>query len=186
MADNVFSFTRARKQPNSPLPSNAREDRVKTPSSPEQLSFQFTDTHEIFIAHTPLFNKPNLFIDFLIGAQPQHVLDMRVAPRLDFIDESRQRAFDILKRENVNYTDMLGRAGINSYQENSESLQALWLKVVQFLENISTAGHPIVALFDNWDFVARFSAIFTPLAGLHIVDKEYVKNLAEQHNQLQM
>jgi hypothetical protein len=83
---------------------------------------------------------PEAFSAFLEHVQPKWFIDVRVAPRMDFIAPTRALALRDLSSRNIHYVDVMGR--IDHASE--------WLRYVEdLLQRSHDTEGPYVILFDN-------------------------------------
>ncbi|MBV7498809.1 hypothetical protein [Achromobacter sp. ACM05] len=88
-----------------------------------QLRLPFEDGLSVMLVHEADLNFPAVFEEFIARYQPKWLLDIRVAPRMDFVAPTRASALRVLSALKVNYVDVLGRIGDTS-------------KWLQFIENL--------------------------------------------------
>jgi len=106
----------------------------------EQLRLPFESEDFIVLMHETEIPSSDAFITFIEHYQPKWLLDVRVAPRMDFIAPSRTLALKILSTLQVNYVDVLGRV-----QNTNE-----WLTFVELLlQSDNGAEGPYAFIFDD-------------------------------------
>lgn len=105
-----------------------------------QLCLPFEDEHSVVLLHDSELLGPDAFSTFLEHVQPRWFLDVRVAPRMDFVAPTRALALRNLSARNIQYVDVLGR--VNDASE--------WLTFVEkLLQRAHDTEGPYVILFDD-------------------------------------
>ena len=102
-------------------------------------SFEFTGMHD--------------FYNFTSTETPRVIVDMRLAPRLDFIRPSRNQAFELFSAFDISYQDLLGRLGINSYICSYLEYQSIVDAFISLYDKNDSRS--IVVIFDNTDFLNK-------------------------------
>lgn len=82
--------------------------------------------------------------------------------------------------------DVFGRAGLDSYAEDSESLQLLWLAFMRVLDSIPVAASPIFVLFDDLNIIRHFQSVFLNIADLKIIDEDFLRQAVDSNKKLRM
>lgn len=121
----------------------------------QQLSLAFSASHSLMFLMTENFRTSGTFLSFLSVVEPHLILDMRIAPRLDFIGANRAQSFKVFESLKVDYKDMLGRVHINSYEEPEDAYCRLWESVVAVLDPLEIRDQPVLLLFDSPLFMAQ-------------------------------
>lgn len=106
--------------------NNSHADHVmshQTVSEGIQLRLPFEDESAVILVHEMELSSPEAFDIFIERYRPKWLLDIRVAPRMDFVAPTRTLALRTLSALNVNYVDVLGRVHDTS-------------KWLQFLEDL--------------------------------------------------
>jgi hypothetical protein len=84
------------------------------------------------------------FIDVIERANPSYVFDLRLAPRFDVGQMTRQKAFDLFQSKQVHYVDMPFQVGVASDREQ------VWKKVRETLGRASfSLTRPVVFLLGH-------------------------------------
>ncbi|WP_321788092.1 hypothetical protein [Paraburkholderia sp. J94] len=105
-----------------------------------QLTLPFNDGSAIVLTREADLRAPGAFEDFLVRYRPKWLLDVRIAPRMDFIAPSRAMALRHLSMSNIGYVDVLGHV--------DDPLQ--WLPFVeQLLESPECVEGPYAIVFDS-------------------------------------
>lgn len=111
-----------------------------TPDEGIQLSLPFDDGKAVVLMHEADLRAPEAFEALLGCHQPKWLLDVRVAPRMDFIAPTRAMALRHLSMRNVTYVDVLGHV----------SDPSAWLPFVEALLQSSAVGEgPYAIVFDD-------------------------------------
>jgi hypothetical protein len=121
---------------------------VEEKAMPHISSTKTTDPVIVFMRESEL-QKKGAFTEFAKRYNPQCVLDMRTAPRLDLFAGSRLLAFKLFKEMHMEYFDFFGRVGIYS-KENIVNLNAhLTEALIAFHPKVKYSNRPLVLFFDN-------------------------------------
>lgn len=99
-----------------------------------QLRLPFEDEKAVVLIHESDLYSPEAFDIFVERYQPKWLLDIRVAPRMDFVAPTRALALRTLSALNVNYVDVLGSVNNTSN----------WL---QFIEDLLQSQNRIEGLY---------------------------------------
>jgi hypothetical protein len=79
-----------------------------------QLRLPFEDERAVVLVYETDMCSPEAFETFFERYRPKWLLDIRVAPRMDFVAPTRALALRTLSALNVNYVDVLGRVNDTS------------------------------------------------------------------------
>ncbi|WP_175212912.1 hypothetical protein [Achromobacter aegrifaciens] len=79
-----------------------------------QLRLPFEGDRSVVLVHETDLGSPEAFEVFIERYQPKWLLDIRVAPRMDFVAPTRTLALRMLSALKVNYVDVLGRVNDTS------------------------------------------------------------------------
>ncbi len=143
----------------------------------EQLSLPFSAPHSLMMVMAPDFNSPDNFFRFTSAVMTNLILDMRIAPRLDFIGTNRAHSFSVLKSLKIDYKDMLGRSEIRSYEGSFEKCQHLWESLVAVLDPIQVGHHPTVLFFDNLQFMTLCRRSLSTIYDVIVLSSEEVHSI---------
>lgn len=105
-----------------------------------QLCLPFEDRHIVILLNSTELAATDSFAAFAQQIKPRWLLDVRVAPRMDFIASSRPAALNNLASLGVTYIDILGRT-----HQASGPLQL----VAEILHTTQGSEGPYVILFDD-------------------------------------
>lgn len=149
MASNVISLFGAK------LKAAPSAKKVDTEKVFGQMSLPFFSSRLMLFSMSNCFKQGNTFEKFVTASHVQVVLDMRLAPRLEFAGSSRAKAFVLFDALGVEYKDMFGRASLNSYEESSDVYNPLWNTLIATLDLTNGA---VLTLFDDVAFMRMTGA----------------------------
>ncbi|WPG36935.1 hypothetical protein [Variovorax sp. EBFNA2] len=122
-----------------------------------QLSLPFCAPRDLIFVLTSSFRASDVFCRFATAIMASTIIDLRIAPRLDFVRPTRAQAFSFFEASNIDYKDMFGRSGINSYFEEDSAYKTLWRSIVSEIEASSSSAGPAIVLVDDAAFLLRSS-----------------------------
>ncbi len=179
-SDNVYHLSFHRK----------KTEQESQPSSLEleaQLQMQLPfDAPEVLMFTLTSDYGPGQFADFAQGVSPRVLVDMRIAPRLDFICTTRAQTLDYLTAISVHYRDVLGKVGISSYADADERHQAIVCAVVDLLRSIEQRLGPALFFFDEPAFMQRCKRYFEGGFEVLELDGRSIERVASEASRLQM
>jgi hypothetical protein len=149
----------------------------KTVPEMEQLSLPFLASHSLMMVMASDFNSVDKFSRFISAVITNLILDMRIAPRLDFIGTNRAHSFSVLKSLNIEYKDMLGRTEIKSYEGSLEKYHHLWESLVTVLGPIQVRHQPIVLFFDNSQFMSLCCRSLSSIYDVILMSSEDINSI---------
>lgn len=153
----------------------------KTNSKEQQLSLPFFAPHTLIMLMASEFKSADGFMHFATSSMAHLILDMRIAPRLDFIGVNRAHSFNILKSLNIEYRDMLGRSGVKSYEEFASKTTHLRSSFAEVLEPIQVTPSPVLVFFDNALFMSLCRRSLSELYEVVVVNVEDINaNILEE------
>jgi hypothetical protein len=95
------------------------------------------------------------FLSFLEESRTQSLLDVRIAPRMDFIASNRVRAFKLLSDLGIDYVDVSGvlsSAGDFGFGLMPEN----WIGLLsEKISSLSSTLNAVTIIFDNDDIMRR-------------------------------
>ncbi|MGF6540555.1 hypothetical protein OKW32_003841 [Paraburkholderia youngii] len=101
------------------------------------------------------------FIRFAKDFKPGFFLDLRIAPRLDFLAGSRLQAFRLFHELDIEYVDVLGRLGIDSKEDFSSLDEAQSAELASWIESNFNDERPLVCFFDDAEVLFRCRDAFS-------------------------
>ncbi|MHB1122561.1 MAG: hypothetical protein ACYC0T_07535 [Ramlibacter sp.] len=116
-------------------------------SKPEQISLPFTSRPKLFAVLTGHIRGPEEFGRLADALSVSLILDMRTAPRLDIVAPTRLQAFNYFESRSIQYRDVLGRVGVNSY--TSLDLQAVGSEVLASFRAGDPSPSGVLMLFES-------------------------------------
>lgn len=118
------------------------------------------DPHFVVLMQESEVSNAGDFVRFLDSFRPQAILDLRLSPRLDFVEGSRTRTFRTFDRLSVQYIDVFGRLGVFSRQDlyNLECIKEK--RLASFIDVTVKDDRPVVCLFDDAAVIERCEQIF--------------------------
>lgn len=111
----------------------------------------------LFLVYADVFAFQDDFLNFCKAMSPDLVVDLRVAPRLDFVRPMRKQAFELFEMFGIEYRDMLGRLNATTYDLAQSRFEDL-IEAITSLHTSQDEHRPTVALFDNQTF-AQFCSV---------------------------
>jgi len=122
-----------------------------------QLPLPFCAPRDLIFVLTSSFRGSDIFCRFATAIMASTIIDLRIAPRLDFVRPTRAQAFSFFEASNIDYKDMFGRSGISSYFEEDSAYKTLWRSIVSEIETSSSSAAPAIVLVDDASFLLRSS-----------------------------
>ena len=101
------------------------------------------------------------FVRFAKVFRPECVLDLRIAPRLDFIGGSRAHAFRLFRELDIEYVDVLGRLGIASKDDFSSIDEGKSTGLARWIESQFSGERPLVCVFDDSEVLSKCRSTFS-------------------------
>jgi len=181
---NIISLADARQAKavaNDPVSDAGGEDAFGS----KQLFLSFGAIDHLLLVDVRNFVGQDDFLYFCTDLIPSAVVDLRVAPRLDFIRPSRKQAFELFDALNLEYVDVLGRLNIFSC-DVSDSVMLEIITAVDKLTELARTHGPIVALTDNAIFAQRCLVKMANIFDASLLDSEAVKRATIAGARLQM
>lgn len=144
----------------------------------KQLSLPFQKVHSLLMLMSKDFGSSDDFLRFSAATLPMLILDMRVAPRLDFIGSNRSHSFNVLKSLGIEYKDMLGRLDISSYEDSGEKYDSLWVSLIETLDAVQVSAHPVLLFFDDASFRSLSNRRLSHLYEIALLDTHAVEEIS--------
>jgi hypothetical protein len=116
------------------------------------------------------------FLNFCKATTPNLVVDLRVAPRLDFVRPVRKQAFELFDMCGIEYRDVLGRLNATTY----DLPQSRFEEVISAVESLLTSHHdgrPTLGLFDNPTFARFCTAKLSKAMPVMTLDSDAVRRM---------
>ncbi|MBL0086781.1 MAG: hypothetical protein IPP44_08880 [Ideonella sp.] len=179
MSSNVISFL-DRKRARTVDSGNTLKSELAT-----QLELQFDGSSVVLFAFAGDFAFPDDFLNFCNATMPDVLVDMRVAPRLDFVRPVRSQAFELFGSFGIEYRDILGRLGAITYDMPQTSFEQV-MSNFESLRAVHNDLRPMMALFDNVIFAQNCAAKLSQAFQVVMLDTEAVRRSAIEGARLRM
>ena len=150
-----------------------------------QLALPFLTSELLYMVDVRNFVSQDDFQNFCAALVPSAVVDLRVAPRLDFIRPNRKQAFDLFNAFGFEYTDVLGRLKLSSYDVLDLDVEGI-VSSISRIHSINNKSTPIVALIDNFVFAQKCLVRLSELFDASILDREAARRLMIEGSRQQM
>jgi hypothetical protein len=128
-------------------------------SKPEQISLPFASRPKLFAVLTGHIRGPEEFGRLADALCVSLILDMRTAPRLDIVAPTRLQAFNYFESRSIQYRDVLGRVGVDSY--TSLDMRAVGSEVLASIHPEDPSPPGVLMLFES----PAFRDVCTELLG---------------------
>lgn len=189
-SDNVISLL-AWKSPLGRTPAKTRidssasqealaSDTSQQELSTGQLSLPFAATHTLLLVMASDFPAPNVFSSFAEGMRITIILDLRPAPRLDFIAPSRQQAFRFFETRGVSYRDIVSRVRALDIPDAEDFYHELWKSLVASLESFEITSSPALVIFDRPDFLSRATDALRSIFDVERIKAQQIAEIAAE------
>jgi hypothetical protein len=121
----------------------------------EVCNYSFgTENIFLFVRESDILRGGDFF-EILKNRRVKNLFDIRISPRFDFFASNRAMAFKLLDGLGINYTDVFGMMGVDSYS-SKESVPERWsLFVASFLIKHDQAPGISLFIFDNNQILNR-------------------------------
>ena len=154
---------------------NSSTGSTETASS----KFSLSDEKFLFVVYVENFQLQDDFLNLCKAMHPDLIVDLRVAPRLDFVRPLRKQAFELFDVCDIEYRDLLGRMGATTYDLSQPRFEEI-VAAVNSLHSSQDSERPTIALFDNATFAQSCA---TRLAqGVHVtaLDSEAIQRMVSE------
>lgn len=109
------------------------------------------DDKFLFVVIVESFQLQDDFLNFCKAMHPDLIVDLRVAPRLDFVRPMRKQAFEFFDACGIEYRDLLGRLGATTYDLPQPRFEEI-VAAVDSLHSSQDSERPTIVLFDDATF----------------------------------
>lgn len=109
------------------------------------------DDKFLFVVIVESFQFQDDFLNFCKAMHPDLIVDLRVAPRLDFVRPMRKQAFEFFDACGIEYRDLLGRLGATTYDLPQPRFEEI-VAAVDSLHSSQDSERPTIVLFDDATF----------------------------------
>ena len=133
----------------------------------------------LFFAHADSFAFQDDFLNFCKATEPDLIVDLRVAPRLDFVRPLRKQAFELFEMCDIEYRDMFGRMNAGTYDLTQDRFQEL-IDAVASLHYSHDGTRPSLALFDNATFAQFCNAKLAKTVPVVSLDTDVIRRLVAE------
>jgi hypothetical protein len=147
---------------------------LAAPQLTTQLTFPFEGKSVLYFALVSDFAFPDDFLNFCSSEIPDILIDLRVAPRLDFVRPARNQAFELFELFGIEYRDVLGRLGATSYDMPQIDFERV-INAIESLDATHDQQRPILVLFDNATFAQSCIAKLANDFQVALLDSEAVR-----------
>lgn len=159
-------------------------ERILPPKG-TQLALPFSTPHSLVLVFADHIYHRRSFEAFAEHTQPQAIIDLRIAPRLDFVANTRALALRKLELEGISYLDVRGRF------EQKLISGSVWfsnlLSEVKILFSALEISHrSILLFFDDPELLRRFSLELNREYNVVVAEQRYIENVLADSDQLQM
>lgn len=135
---------------------------VSTFADLEQLPLPFEESTDFVLVKESDISRNGEFSLLLDTIKPNWLFDIRITPRFDFL-VNRASAFRRFSDMNLEYVDIFGSIGVNSY-DTKESTPEIWGDIITSkLAMESVSIKPCIFLFDNEMILKRSERVFPNL-----------------------
>lgn len=135
---------------------------VSTFAGIEQLSLPFEESTDFMLVKESDILRNGEFSLLLDTIKPHWLFDIRITPRFDFL-ANRATAFRRFSDMNLEYVDIFGSIGVNSY-DTKESTPEIWGDIITSkLATEKVSIKPCIFLFDNEMILKRSERVFLNL-----------------------
>lgn len=176
-----------------PLFSRKNANLIKNPnkildfvSEDAQLSLQFNQPHVLYVISGEISADNNDFYYFASQNMVKTIFDMRFSPNLDFVADSRKKAFNFFDDIGLRYFDVLGRLGVESLSVALDDRHEILKEVVSSAEKYSKNNESFLMIFDNKLLTLEYSRSLRQCFDVQAVDENYMKNISSENIKLQM
>jgi hypothetical protein len=133
----------------------------------------------LFFAHADSFAFQDDFLNFCKATEPYLIVDLRVAPRLDFVRPLRKQAFELFEMCDIEYRDMFGRLNAGTYDLPQDRFQEL-IDAVASLHYSHDGTRPSLALFDNATFAQFCNAKLAKTIPVVSLDTDVIRRIVAE------
>jgi hypothetical protein len=133
----------------------------------------------LFLVSADAFAFQDDFLNFCKAMSPDLVVDLRVAPRLDFVRPMRKQAFELFEMCGIEYRDMLGRLNATTYDLPQSRFEDL-IDAVTSLHTSHDERRPTVALFDNQTFAQFCTAKLARSLSVVSLDTDAIRRMVAE------
>lgn len=137
------------------------------------------DERFLFVVFVDNFQFQDDFLNFCKSIHPELIVDLRVAPRLDFVRPMRKQAFELFEICDIEYRDLLGRLGATTY----DLTQLRFEEVVAAVNSlhISRVGvRPTIVLFDDATFAQSCTTKLSHGVNVTTLDADTVQRMVSE------
>jgi hypothetical protein len=179
MSSNIINFLDIKRT------RTADADALVKPPLTTQMAFPFEGASMLFFTYVADFEFPDDFLNFCSAEMPDVLMDMRVAPRLDFVRPVRSQAFELFELFGIEYRDVLGRLGAISYDMTQRSFEQV-ISTIESLHTTHDEKKPILVLFDNATFAQSCATKLARAFQVVMLDAECIRRSAIEGARLRM
>jgi hypothetical protein len=134
------------------------------------------DENFLFVVFVENFQFQDDFLNFCKSIHPDLIIDLRVAPRLDFVRPLRRQAFELFEICDIEYRDLLGRLGATTYDLTQRRFEEV-IAAVNYLHMNRVSGRPTIILFDDATFAQSCTTKISHGVNVTALDSETVRRM---------
>ncbi|NVM89663.1 hypothetical protein FHT32_003320 [Variovorax sp. SG517] len=169
------------------LQRKSAAEPIEQPLPPKgtQLALPFLTPHNVVLVFADHFGRRHLFRAFAEQTRPHLIVDVRIAPRLDFIANTRALALRSLELDDIGYLDVRGRFEQNA-MKGSSSFEDLAAELRKLLTSLEISHRPILMFFDDMELLRRINLDLNKTHDVVVAEQRYIENVAADADQLRM
>ena len=137
------------------------------------------DDKFLFVVFVENFHFHDDFLNFCKALHPDLIVDLRVAPRLDFVRPMRKQAFELFDACGIEYRDLLGRLGTTTYDLPQPHFEEI-VAAVDSLHSSQDSEGPTIVLFDDATFAQSCTTKLSQGAHVTSLDSEAIRRMVAE------
>ena len=141
--------------------------------------FSVSDEKFLFVVFVENFQLQDDFLNLCKAMHPDLIVDLRVAPRLDFVRPLRKQAFELFDVCDIEYRDLLGRMGATTYDLSQPRFEEI-VAAVNSVHSTQDSERPTIALFDNATFAQSCATRLAQGVQVAALDSEAIQRMVSE------
>lgn len=133
----------------------------------------------LFVVFVENFHFQDDFLNCCKAMHPDLIVDLRVAPRLDFVRPMRKQAFELFDACGIEYRDLLGRLGATTYDLPQSRFEEI-IAAVDSLHSSQDSERPTIVLFDDATFAQSCTTKLSQGAHVTALDSEAIRRMVAE------